>query len=49
MTLVTKTEAKRDIDKAQSISRFNASNSAEIVRFLKDNKQCVVLIVRQST
>lgn len=46
MTLLTKNEAKREIDRSQSITRVSISNSVELQKLLKDNKQCMVLILR---
>lgn len=46
MTLLTKTEAKKDVDRSQSITRLSASNLTELLKLLKDNKQCIVLVLR---
>jgi len=47
MTLLTKTEAKKEIDRSQSITRVPASAPIELQKLLKDNKQCVLLVLRQ--
>lgn len=46
MTLLTKNEAKREIDRSQSITRVSISNSVELHKLLKENKQCIVLLIR---
>lgn len=46
MTLLTKAEAKKDVDRSQSITRVSASNLTELLKLLKDNRQCIVLVIR---
>lgn len=46
MKMITKVEAKREIDKASGISRISANNVADVLRALGENKQCVVLVIR---
>lgn len=46
MTLLTKTEAKKEIDRSQSITRVLASNLTDLQKLLKENRQCIVLVLR---
>lgn len=46
MTLITKAEAKKEIDRSESITRVSASNQSELQKLLRDNRQCLILLVR---